>query len=357
MKKLRLALVQLWNFPRKDKMTGGTASGMNYFKNNLMTVKNVECDKIFFHNKKMPSTCYQDYIVLNKDDVSKLNKYDFIIFDTCGNFYDYKDDGTNLKFYEKLLSKLEINYAVRMHDEEETKRLKYISMFTKNSNCALMLPITIGIMKRLALKEYLSGKEYMVYTSYPHKEIKIMNFKDFKKKEKLIVTSCRMTTRKRILELIEISKKIGLSGYKIELHGADVEWFYVKKITENKNKYWSYHGTYDINELDNFLTKSLLHYNFVYLKRDKFIPRIEIANVEASIRNCLQIMCSESTPSWVDDDMAILINKDDLSILPNILKDLTYKEAYKKVNNFIEAFNSKFKDMDKRLIRKIKELI
>ena len=336
---VNVGLVLLWNEPFVDERAGGPVYALEAIGHNL-TLEGVNVQYSFISNKGRSSNWHPLFKPIPIKNRRSLNELDFIIFSTAGSGSDRKLG----PWWRPILRDLKIPFAVQLHDEAELRLLPYREEFFNHARCAFLMPITNETSEILAGSKY-SGE--LVYPGYI-----IGDQVNSHRKSRSVVTTCRMTSRKRIIELVNQASGLVKNGFSLDIHGADVTWTYKRELKALENGNWKYHGTFDRETMPRILKKAMYHYNVVYLKRGKFVPRVELATYEAAMYGCCPILCAHTTPSYIRDSMAILVDPNDLSDLPDILKER--KSEYSSMSEvFWETLNKKI-NMEKRTRKLIK---
>ena len=305
---VNVGLVLLWNEPFVDERAGGPVYALEAIGHNL-TLQGANVTYSFFSDKKRSANWHPLFKPIPLKDRRLLNELDFVILSTAGSGADRKLG----PWWRPFLRDLRIPFAVQLHDEAEGRLLPYREEFYKHSRCAFLMPITDETSQILA---DASNTGELVYPGYM-----IGDQKNNFKKTLSVVTTCRMTSRKRIIELVNQSKNLVKNGFSLDIHGADVTWTYKRELKALENGDWKYHGTFSRDDMPDILKRAMYHYNVVYLKRGKFIPRVELATYEAAQYGCCPILCAQTTPPYIRDHMAILVDPNDLSNLPDVLKE------------------------------------
>lgn len=332
--KPRVAMVFLWNLPLTNQMTGGILYGLVNVGRDLgklgFDVRNVYISE--WH--KPNAAIHPGFRRVDDMDLEALNGFDFVIFNTPGSGLDKKHvkSGNEPKWLPVLKS-IEVPFAVQIHDEVEA-RIAFRHEFFDHPQCRLLLPITSEIVDLVVgdIKE----RDVLVYPCFPTLETHDPS-RYYGMKTDSVVTTCRITARKRIVEFVQQARSLAASGFEVHVHGADPAWRYVDEVKEHANESWKYHGAFTRSELTRILTPARFHYNAAFLKRGKFIPRIEISTVEAVGYGCCPILCRTTVPPWVDDSMAILVDTEDMDDLAERLSRVR-NEAHIMNGRFCRAF-------------------
>lgn len=223
---IRIAMVFMWNLPYTNQMTGGILWGSENVGNDLSKL-GFEIEFLYFADRPQTnSALHPRFRWKSSSDVEALNAFDFVIFNTAGSSRDKK---TGL-WWKPILDSLKVPFAVQIHDEAEEK-LPNRHEFFEHPQCKLLLPITEEILTTVVGD--IRGRDVSIYPNFPTMEV-MEPSQDYDQKKDGIVTSCRMTSRKRIVELVQQSADLGKVGFTINIHGADVTWQYVRQVQEHK---------------------------------------------------------------------------------------------------------------------------
>lgn len=339
---MKVAIALLWNPPYTNCMSGGMTYAPFYLSKDLKK-KGFEVDNIYFFDTQ-PNNIHSDFIRYPYEDFLILNNYDYIIFTTAGSWNDRK-----LPWWREYLSKINKPFAVVISDEVEIKTLIYREDFFSHPRCKLLLPLTPEVMVVTAPNHL--DKPYMVYPLFSANVASPEKY--FEKKTRSIITLCRLTNRKRILELVMQSELLHRCNFTLDIYGADVTWTYKLKLKEQLNQFWNYHGTFEDHKRSSICIPATYQWNASKLKRSTFYPRIEISSFEGLSYGVCQILCKSTVPSWVDDSMAILVDPFDLNRLAEMLLD-NFRDANQKCLNLINKLNESGVRLDK-LCKLIKE--
>jgi hypothetical protein len=215
-------------------------------------------------------------------------KYDFVIFTSAGHFKDHSNETSAVQHIIDRLDSFP-PFAVQVHDEVEVRQLARRSHFFDSPQFRFALPITEEIGKRTLTPSV----KRMVYPAYKKRIEKAPNAS-----ARTIGMTGRMAARKNTIPFLERAAPALISrGWEVRIHGAEVNFFYArdaKRVAQDVGA--KYCGPYD--DADVILRQLQWHVNIPYLKRGNFIPRIEIATVEAAAAGCGIITLYESTPSF-----------------------------------------------------------
>jgi hypothetical protein len=327
-----IGLVNNWSPPYIDKRTGGINGGQKYLRDAINTMSDCEADCIYITDKKKPLKCWDsEYVYLNSP--KDLNDYGFIIFSNPGGWRDNKEPRSRERWL-RLLNEIKVPFAVQIQNELDLDVAAFPSDFLEHKLCKFVLPISEGL--------YKGDKKQMTFPVYPF-HIDPLPDKFYHTKEHVITSTSRVTSRKRIKELVTMADKIVDAGWKIKVYGPESSYFYMRDVSLINTNLWSYMGLYTKDMIPKILSDATLHYNFVYLKHEQFFPRLEIATVEAVAQGCCPILCRESTPSFVNCSHALILGKNRLHKLPGILKHFTIDDAIERNGKMINYVNKQGK--------------
>lgn len=335
-----IAIVNTWGEPFIDWRVGGILHALNHLENDLKILGHT-VHKYFFTNKKKRNKNWDPTYkpVHGKDHVGILNNYDLVIFSTAGNVDDKNipPNSENAKpLWYMHLSKLEVPFFVQNHGEADFKNLTWSKWFLSHKNCKLLMPVANGLFE--GVDGYNpSDKDELTYPCYSLRNTP--NPKDYyKNKRNLITTACRMTSRKRVKELVEIEEQVHNAGFEIELHGAHSSYFYIKalkEITKGHSKIFAEFSAADRPNI--YGPAKFLWQPFCFKKKHKITKkRLELPPVEAAFYGCVPILQNSTVPEFLNSSNAFLI---DVFNLNNFVKSLQYYEKhYIEVNqNFISV--------------------
>jgi len=326
---LSVALVHLWAQPYVDNRASGLVYGFENLGNDLQKV-GFNVDHLFFSNKKKDGEWHPLFSQVQIDQAEILNRYDFLIFGSAGSGSDKKQGA----WWKSILDAVKVPFAVQINNEVDQQVLTYKSYFYDNPNFSLLLPITEGLAHTATPK--MDESRVLVYECLPRTGLTDPEM-FYGQKTDQIVTTCRITTRKRVLELVQQAQSLHNAGFATDIHGADATWRYVGSLRELSSEYWNFHGSFRRDQLSEILAPAKFHYNACYLKREVLTPRIETSTVEAASFGCCSILSRSTAPEWVTDDMAILVDTNDLSDLARRLSSARHK-AHEMNARFWEAY-------------------
>ncbi len=342
-----------WFIFGRSRMSIIAASGLVYGFENLgndLQKIGFSVDHLFFSNKKKNGEWHPLFREVPLGHAEILNEYDFLIFGSAGSLSDKKDGA----WWKPLLDSLEVPFAVQINNEVDQQDLRYRDLFYDHPHFSLGLPITEGLAYTSTPNR--DNLPFLVYECLPRTDLPDPEMFYGQKRDQ-IVTTCRITTRKRILELVQQAEKLHNAGFAIDIHGADATWRYVSSLKELSSDYWNFRGSFHRDQLSSILGPAKFHYNACFLKRQAVTPRIETSTVEAASFGCCSILSRATVPNWVTDDMAVLVDTNDLSDLADRLSAARNK-AHEMNARFWEAYKKNIgPDKLFQLARTIKKII
>lgn len=333
---MRIAMVNIYSEPFGDHRTGGLITSA------------VQLKPYGFHHvavgKKRNYHCSgYEYI----RHLSELNKFDFVIFSSAGSNTDKKVQKSGLKpwWFEQLKS-VNVPFAVQAHSELDEKDMVFKDEFFNHPMFRLFLPIVHNIWENMP-----NGRTHAYLC---HKST--IERKNFTKRN-LIVSTGRLTSTKRIKELVMKSPEIKEAGFLIDVYGPQSSYFYFKDLMLVNPGFWCYKGSFKNSEeiLDEVLGSAMYHWNVRCFKRGKrknIEPRLEIATVEALERGCIPIVHKDSTPKAFHNSLVCI---DGIGDLNDLIEALENRDG--DVDTAIEIFNDLYHDKEKELFDVIREVM
>lgn len=346
---IKVAQVNTWSEPFTDFRTGGLLSSINYISQDL-AAHGIITDKYFFEWKgKVRKYHQQDFKALTPQDTEVLNGYDLVIFSTAGSAKDHKEENPMWRVH---LNNLKVPFFVQIHDEDELKSLRYAKEFFEHPMCKLIMPITDGIGNAFGIDKFsVPSLTYPAYsvTNMPDPEA-------YRAKVDKVVTACRLTARKRVKELVLAAKDIHDAGFGLEINGAEASFFYCRDLKERSNEYWKFNGQF--TDKAAVFSDAKFLWNATSLKKKTFYPRVEISSVEGAFYGCVLILNRETTPAYIDDSCAILIDPFNLNSedpMRNLISRLIEckDKSIEMNNNFINAIKNELSKNITLLIEQI----
>jgi hypothetical protein len=291
---VRIAVVQLWSPPYTDGRTGGMMNaGKNLAENLWQTGNTVDLMWIGDKDERHADPNFERVPLRRAPAV--LAQQDAVIFTTAGSFRD-KTEGP---WWRPLLTESGPPFAVWIHDEVEIEKLPYRREFFDHPRCRLVMAITNQIAHAMGA---FPPPPVLWYPGYP---LTLRPNPLVEEREHLAVTTCRFTSRKRQQELVRDAGRGFMSNcIRLELHGADATWFYVRKVREEMerlpagwSRYVTLRGHFSARERNAILRRAKWHLNLPAAKRGTFYPRIELSTLEAVENGCCPVVSVQSMPS------------------------------------------------------------
>ena len=121
-----------------------------------------------------------------------------------------------------------------------------------------------------------------------------------------------------------------------------ITYFYSKDILQTNVGCWTDLGSFMPSDLPDLLKDSKYHYDFVFVKRQnrnrRMRGRLELVTIEALMNGCVPVLCDQSVPTWIGSkgDSAIVLPKEDLCKLPDIISEISEEEYLLRVRNFYD---------------------
>lgn len=324
-KKLKIALFNIYSEPYGDRRTGGLITAAIYLSQYGYT-------PVAFGKPKKSHMSGWTYI----KSFDELNDYDFIIFSSAGSNTDVKTKKQNkTPWWMSELPKVKKPFAVQCHNEIDEAIMPFREIFFSNKLFRLFLPICANIFKKMP--------DVDTHVHLAHQNI--IKMKKFNK-QNLVISTCRATSTKRVIEFVSKAKKFKEIGYNVEVWGPESSYFYMKALKETNPGYWEHKGMFpDFAALDSVMGRAKYHWNCrSFRKKHKVSPRFEIATIEALERGCIPIVEKDSTPIEYFD----YVITHDTKINNDELIDKV-KNNFGSAEKCIEIFNNKHRDKELRL--------
>ena len=316
-KKVSVAVVMMIN---STPEVGGELSDLFNTVTSLEIDTRISADPILFtEERQTPAWNFaieNGLLIKSQDSFSEiLAKYDYIVFSAAGNRYDRKSSSP---WWKQGVDNLKRPFAVKICGDDHVRLFPYREVFFNHPNCTAILPITPG-MKEFSAPE--SKKPVFLFHPWNYAELHKSELPHQSgKKRALLVTTSMLAKRKRMTELILCASKLS-SVVEIEVHGVSFAWSELGNMRKAAHGGWKYCGKFTPAQLPNILSPAMFHYN-----------------------GCCPILNRTFAPDWVTDDMAILVELENGTIVfPSRSKSLSAvleesKKKYRKMNSkFIDA--------------------
>lgn len=285
---MKIAVIILWSEPWGG---GGKTGGLVTAGVNLAAELNARAIYIPPSARRKPRAAHHPMYLFQTIEQVLDERYDFVIFTSAGHFQDHAAP-TNVSAMEHVISRLSDfpPFAVGIHDEVEQRQLIYRHKFFSSPKFRFAMPITREIGERMLAPE----DRRIVYPHYL-KHISGRNTTD----ARTIGMTGRMASRKNTIPFLrEAARLLIADGWRVEIHGAEPNFFYARGVKEEcANIGAFYYGPYEHASV--VLDRLRWHVNIPYLKNGSFIPRLEIATIEAAAAGCGLITLAETTPPEV----------------------------------------------------------
>lgn len=311
---MRIALVSMYSDPFSDHR----ACGMTTAASRLASDRDVAL--VAFGKRRAGHVAGYGYV----DKVSDLNgKFDLLIFDAPGT----------ISKTPRPLDGLRVPFAVQSHGEgDERTFAAQAGAFFSHRCFRSFLPICPALWSSMPAVE--------TYPWLAHRpRIAIRK----RRKERLVASSCRITSSKRVAEFVRQAPALRWAGYRTEVHGGKASFFYFRDLPGGP---WEYRGPYGPADLDAVLSPVLAHWNCrCYRRGTPFASRLEIASIEAVERGCIPIVHGPSTPPEL---RPLCLSVDSLDPALDLAGELESFRWWPR--RFEEAFNDLYRDKDERLM-------
>lgn len=341
-----------------ENVIGGITTGPFRMKSLLEKLdKDLEIEIVCLVKKLKTSCEGVKYI----EDMNELNDYDFIIFKTPGHQLEkFKDELAETR-YNYILENLETPFSFIVNEERDREIFPYYLQFAKHPMMKFVMFNSIGMHEDFPdMYEYCEDYVEFNYAIFDNSLEEVIE-KAKSKTEKVLTSTARWVPRKRVVELTDLAPRFVDNGFKVKIYGADQSYFTTIKIIDNNKEFWENKGYYKPEDLEEVLSDAQYHYNFVFLKRKNknriMRDRIEIATFEALNEGCLPVLCKDTSPKWISDDSAIIINSSELEELPDILAGISDEERLERIRKFYNLSYENLIPNYQEIISKIKESI
>lgn len=328
---LNVAVVTFHNgFSPND--IGGASSGPVYLRDQLSRhIKNV--DFITLRNNKN----YQSPIAADAKfvtDFEVLENYDFVIFTGPGLTYEKFDESTKGK-YSSILDHAK-RFTFICNEENDRKLYPYYEEFLYHPNIKFVT-FNCPTMATKTFPDYVEAvgdwDHVILCPVMPDKEVVLERAR---RKQNKIMSTCRWTTSKRVLEYLTMAPEFIKNGIEVFAAGSHQSYWYNLEIGELPKDTYTDLGFFEPSQIPDLLSDVKYHWNFLFQKRGmgqkSHQPRLEIATMEAIREGCLPVICEEFTPEWVGYDSALRISKDDYLKIPEILGAMTDEERLNRIS-------------------------
>lgn len=346
---------------QSEGKVGGITTGPFRMKSMLKRVDPSLDVDIVAITKQTKHSC--DGVKFMWNDCSGLEDYDFIIFKTPGYQLEKYDESKADTKYKWLLEDLNLPpFSFIVNEERDREVFPYYKKFCEHPNLKFVMFNSIGMHEDFPeMYEHCGDYVEFNYAMFDKSLSEVLELAS-SKKDKIITSTARWVPRKRVQELAEISPKLVELGFRVKIYGASQSYFTSQKILATNPTFWENHGYYVPGDINEVLKDAQFHYNFVFLKRKTknrvMRDRLEIATFEALMNGCLPVICSDTSPKWVDPDYsAISIPSTQLNDLPSILNEISDEERLIRIKNFYELSYQNTIGNYEDIINKIKEVV
>jgi hypothetical protein len=324
----------------------------------------VQTDLIYFARVPRPKdpAIHPAWRYLGLSEAKVLNEYDAVVFNSAGSWDDRKAGS----WWTPVLAALKVPFAVWTCNEVETEVCPYRSKFVAHEMYALAIEVSEGLAGANGL--WKGGVNVLRHSGLPSPQAPGRGVWSWRPgaadavvagpKEPKIVTTCRLTSRKRVLELASLGPKLRARGIGLDVWGAESTFFYKRGLLELRERQmregihaggdrlsdpgWEWKGGFTHNELSEILAPAMFHWGGAWLVRGVMRRRLELATVEAVAHGCIPILERSTAPEWVDGTIAVLFHRGGVRALPDALANVAegsaaYRDAM--VEGFVEGLN------------------
>ena len=321
----------------------GIIAGPIYLWQTLNAQEGVTADLIATHPKGENDLDIVQYPNANECIPEYLNKYDFIIFATPG--YRINDvDSVTEPMYTEMLTGLTTPFGITINAETDYQtypkiiwdeltshpyyRVLFLNAEESHNDFTQILPkdgtyIEFNFMIPMSLKEVV--KNAVAKMNEPNR----------------IISTARWIPIKRVAELVDLAPKFKENGIELLVAGDRRTYFYYRDILANHPEDWTDLGSFNLEDLPEMLKNVKYHYGMMFLKRitkkrTALRHRLELVTLEALMHGCLPVLCDQLAPSWIGSTgpSAIVLNKDEMDRLPDIIASISPEEYVSRVKTF-----------------------
>jgi len=338
---MRVALVQILSAPYIDKRTGGGMYGLMNLAS-ILERKSIQVDLLFFNylNRK-ERNLHPKWKQVKVEQAQFLNEYDAVIFNSVGSLIDHKVGA----WWAPILEKLSRPFAIWTISESDPKRRGMYSRYFLSHE---WLRLIIESGENLAAQNgfLVEGKPLITYNFFPdidadHILHPIYDFgTDYPvfDKEDTIIANSRLTTSKRIIELVKEAIFFEVENIAVIVCGIEGNYFYKQALLKLKSDSWCFlEGGFTHDDLPRLLGPCRWHFDGFWYSRYNAAPRLELVTVEAVCFDCVPVMERRTIPKWVDDSMAIIFDRKAMDKIPKLLRESKYSDT-ELLQNFRYAF-------------------
>lgn len=322
---MHVGIVNLQGPPFTNNATGGTVFAPLVMANNLRALGHAATPLTFWPARRPGKHWHPAYTFVPATRHEALNSFDALVFSPAGSSLDRKSG----PWWQDALDQLRRPFVVWQHYEHEAKYQPYEDRFFASPRCRGVLEIVPNLKPRPGLR--------LPVLTYPAHPIELTAL-PYQQKRDLVVTGCRLTTIKRVLELVrDAGPGIAANGFDLDVWGTTATWTYVDALEKVPGS-WRLRGPYTDPQVP--FGPARYAYNAPWLKDGSFNPRVELSTIEAVRYGCCPILNRRSTPSWVTDDVAVLVDpldRGEMALLGGRLRERN-GEAFDVADAFAAAF-------------------
>lgn len=335
--------IGLVTFSTDKRNMAGIITAPLYFEKTL----NEFCEaQIISLQEESKYSVYPEIIRYMKPEEKKadiLNEYDFIIFMTPGYLIKKKDDDPDKIMYSDMLDDLTTPFAIVINEERDGQLYFHFNEFIEHPYYSLLILNSEDMHEDFDYLYPKSGAWFELNFTIPMSRDDIFSHMvEYMSRENTLVNTQRWVPRKRIAELINITPELSAKGIDTYIYGDRKVYFYYKDLVNRNTEFWHDGGGFIPEQLPEILKPMKYLYNFVYVAREskhrKMRGRLELVTIEGLMNGVLPVLCSQTVPSWIGSKgkSAIVLDKDDLGKLPDILSSISNEEWSERFTNFYD---------------------
>lgn len=382
----------------------GVSTATRYLKSNLENL-GVTTDLIVYGRGKLSYPAGFDIVqqYKNPEELKGLkNIYDFIVYFTPGRSWE-KYDEKDPHRYDRVLDAVGIPFTFIYHSEEYKEHQPYRMSFLHHKDCKFLTFVTD--LRSIYEDDLKIVPRYTIMMALP--PLNDINYITGLKKTNSIIMTSVWTNFKRNLEYFQLTSnfnELGIHPYsagapnsnyymndicdlvisRVEVHTKEGEFcdadtvskyrdyqsmmtrinqdspYEYKKGEESKipliigatiydkeGNSWYDYGSYFPEDMHGILEDKKFHWNMSGYKvsHKLFIPRLETVTLEAFNEGCLPVLCSETSPSWIEGtESAFRFSQKDYRNRLEELASLSESDRICRLTNFYETVKANLYD-------------
>lgn len=329
------------------------------------------------------------------------DNYDFVIYQTPGLSIEKLED-SKVGQYDYMLDMIHLPFTFIYHSEEYDQHQKYRQEFVQHPDCQFLTFIADFSEIYKSDLSYVNNRYTILQMLPKIESLEHITSLAKNKKDNTVISTSAWTTFKRISEYYLYANKLqelGLSVYSAGAHAStfnvldiaehireitfseDTNWYvdadhtldllgsnvvFMKKLGKpnlyklykedqlsNKSLFYScvtytmdndgkivdYDAFYP-EDLPRLLSDKAFHWDVSYYRTNSkaYIPRLQVVSIEALNNGCLPIVCTETSPEWLEDS-AIRISKDNYDEIKEYIP-MTQEARVDRIINLTNQINN-----------------